>query len=135
MRETRMTTPATDDDFTPAHDKWREVKYRHTSNLPAILRELRCSLLVSTYQAGKLLAIGTTQPQGIEAPALHFSFHNFDQAMWIAAIPRRLAVGAKGAIWLHDANPEIARTLAPAGRFGRCYLARLAHLTGVIHFR
>ncbi|MGL4514603.1 MAG: TIGR03032 family protein [Lacipirellulaceae bacterium] len=123
---------ASDDPNAPEPEKWREVKYRHSSNLPMILRELRCSLLVSTYQAGKLLAIGSTDNED-GTVGLHFSFHNFDQAMGIAASPRRLAVGAKGAIWLHEGNPEIAPTLAPAGRFDRCYLARSAHVTGGIH--
>jgi uncharacterized protein (TIGR03032 family) len=116
----------------PEPEKWREVRYRHSSNLPALLRELRCSLLVSTYQAGKLLAIGSADhPDG--SAGLHFSFHNFDQAMGVAVSPRRLAVGAKGAIWFHEGNPQIAPTLAPAGRFDRCYLARSAHVTGGIH--
>ncbi len=124
-------TISTDDPEHPP-DKWREVRYRHSSNLPQVLRELNCSLLVSTYQAGKLLAIGTADNERGE-PGLHFSFHNFDQAMGVAASPRKLAVGAKGAVWFHDGAPEIAPTLNPAGRFDRCYLARRAHVTGGIH--
>ncbi|HMP07391.1 MAG TPA: TIGR03032 family protein [Lacipirellulaceae bacterium] len=125
-----MTAAA--DEPSPSPDAWREVRYRHSANLPAVLRELRCSLLVSTYQAGKLLAIGTVDlPDG--STSLHFSFHNFDQAMGVAVLPSRLAVGAKGAVWLHDAAPEIARSLAPSGQFDRCYLARRAHVTGGIH--
>jgi uncharacterized protein (TIGR03032 family) len=113
-------------------DRWREVRYRHTANLPQILRQLRCSLLVSTYQAGKLLTIGTAiSPAG--EPALRFSFHNFDQAMGIAAGPHALALGAKGAIWFHEANHQLARAIKPAGAYDRCYLARRAHVTGGIH--
>ncbi len=61
-----MTNPTANDDFTPPPDKWREVRYRHTANLPSLLREANCSLLVSTYQAGKLLAIGTTGGENVE---------------------------------------------------------------------
>lgn len=105
----------------------RAVQYRHTSNLPGILGELGCSLLVSTYQAGKLLTIGTTEK------GLHFSFHNFDRAMGVAASPRRMALGAKGRIWFHEVKDDIARRLPPAGQFDRCYLARSAMVTGSIH--
>ncbi|MDX1965262.1 MAG: TIGR03032 family protein [Pirellulales bacterium] len=119
-------------EHAPDPNTWREFRYRHSSNLPAVLRELRCSLLVSTYQVGKLLTVGTvTQPDG--SAALHFSFHSYDQAMGVAVRPHRLAVGAKCAIWLHDAAPDIAPRITPAGQFDRCYLARRAYVTGGIH--
>ncbi len=56
----------------------REVRYRHSPSFVDVLRERNCSLLVSTYQAGKLVTIGVVDER------LHFSFHNFDQAMGIA---------------------------------------------------
>ena len=91
----------------------REVRYRYTSNVPDLLRQLRCSLLVSTYQAGKLLAIGATDA------GLEFSFHNFDQVMGIAVSPRRVAVATKGQIWFLEGQHDMAPTLAPAGHFER----------------
>lgn len=105
----------------------REVRYRHSPSFVDVLNELGCSLLVSTYQAGKLASIGVQQGR------IHFSFHNFDQAMGVAASPSRLAVGAKGQIWFLDNNRQIAASLAPAGTFADCYLARRAHVTGGIH--
>ncbi|MCA9188256.1 MAG: TIGR03032 family protein, partial [Planctomycetales bacterium] len=105
----------------------REVRYRHTPNFASILQQAQCALLVSTYQAGKLIAIGVADER------LTFSFHGYDQAMGIAASPRRLAVGSKGRIWLHEGNRSIAPTLTPEGQFDRCYLARSAMITGGIH--
>ena len=54
--------------------KPREVRYRHSPSFVDVLREVGCSLLVSTYQAGKLGTIGVVDGR------IHFSFHNFDQA-------------------------------------------------------
>jgi uncharacterized protein (TIGR03032 family) len=107
--------------------KLREVRYRHSPSFIEVLRERGCSLLVSTYQAGKLGTIGVVDDR------LHFSFHNFDQAMGIAVAPRRMAMGAKGQIWFLDNNRQLAPSIEPAEQFDDCYLARTAHVTGAIH--
>jgi hypothetical protein len=53
--------------------------------------------LVSTYQAGQLIAIGVV---GAE---LSFSFRRFDQAMGVASAQDRLAGASRDQIWLlHD---------------------------------
>lgn len=111
----------------PPQAKLREVRYRHSVSFVHVLRELSATLLVSTYQAGKVGAISAGEN------GLRFSFHNFDQAMGLAVSPKQLAVGAKGQIWFLEANPEIAPTLEPAGTFDTSYLARSAHVTGGIH--
>ena len=36
----------------------REVRHEYTRNLPSILQGLNASLLVSTYQAGKVVGVG-----------------------------------------------------------------------------
>lgn len=119
--------PADDPSNPPAEPKLREVRYRRSLSFVDVLRQIGATLLVSTYQAGKLGAISAGEN------GLRFSFLNFDQAMGVAVGPQRLAVGAKGQIWFFDANPQIAPTLAPAGLFDMCYLARSAHVTGGIH--
>src|SRR4051812_29793759 len=122
-----MTTPANAETPPEAPEKWREVRFRHSPSFVEVLRELRCSLLVSTYQAGKLVAIG------VVGDRLDFSFHNFEQAMGVAVGPRRIAVGAKGQIWFLQNNSQLAPNIAPAGQYDGCYLARSAHITGGIH--
>src|SRR5262249_23166873 len=77
-------------EHTPAY---REVRYEHSRNLPAMLEHLGVSLLVSTYQAGKLFAVGARQGE------LALSFHNFEKAMGIAAQRSRIAVGTHNQIW------------------------------------
>ena len=53
--------------------KISEVRFEHTPNFAQVLEHLQVTLLVSTYQAGKLLAIGS------HAGKLSFAFHGFDQ--------------------------------------------------------
>jgi hypothetical protein len=85
-----MTEPAAPD--VPANAEtpgWmREVNYEHGLNLTPLLEHLRVPLLVSTYQAGKLVVVEarTGKPE--------FSFHSFERAMGVAVGPNRLAVKA-----------------------------------------
>jgi uncharacterized protein (TIGR03032 family) len=105
----------------------REVRYRHSPSFLDVLSQLRCSLLVSTYQAGKLAAIGVADGR------IHFSFHNFDQAMGVAVSPTRVAVGSRGQIWELDNQRDLARRMEPAGTIDDGYFSRRAHVTGGIH--
>ena len=58
-----------------------------------MLEEAGCSLLVSTYQAGQLVAVGVADGQ------LAFSFRGFDRVMGVAVGADRIAVAGKGQIW------------------------------------
>ena len=106
---------------------WREVTFRYSPSFPEVLRQLRCTLLVSTYQAGKLIAIGHGDD------GLHLSLREFDQAMGVAVDGKTIAVGARGQIWFLSDNSELAPMIEPPGRYDRCYLARSSTVTGGIH--
>ena len=105
----------------------REVKYRHSQEFLPLLERLRASLLISTYQAGKLASVGVHDSQ------LSINLHNFEQPMGIAVHPRQIAVGSRGAVWFLQSAPQIARRLEPRDRYDACYLARKAMVTGNIH--
>jgi uncharacterized protein (TIGR03032 family) len=104
----------------------REARFQHTPSFVEVLRRLGATLLISTYQAGELVAVGTG-PSGLE-----FSFHRFDKAMGVAVGPRRIAVGAKGQIWFLLDSSQLAPMIEPAGRYDRCFLARGASVTGEV---
>jgi uncharacterized protein (TIGR03032 family) len=106
---------------------YREVRYEHSRNFPALLEQLGVAVLVSTYQAGKLFVLGSKQGE------LALAFHNFEKAMGIAVAPDRIAVGTRNQVWLLRSAPQIAPRLEPAGRHDGCYLARSSHFTGDIH--
>ncbi len=104
----------------------REVRHEYTLNFPRILEHLGASLLVSTYQAGKLVVVGTAGGE------LTLSYHNFEKAMGIAVRPGEVAVGARATIWFLRDDPQIARQIEPAGTHEACYVARSAWVTGEI---
>ncbi|MBX3422543.1 MAG: TIGR03032 family protein [Pirellulaceae bacterium] len=105
----------------------REVEYTHTSNFAAVLEQLGVSLLVSTYQAGKLISIGTHQGQ------LAFAFHNFEQVMGVAVAPDRLAVGTRRQIYFLNSAQDLAPRIEPSGTYDSCWLSRMSFITGSIH--
>jgi uncharacterized protein (TIGR03032 family) len=104
----------------------REVRHEYTLNWAPILTRLGASLLVSTYQAGKVVAVGVADG------ALALSYHNFERAMGIAVQRRRIAVGTHTAIWFLRDTPDLAPQIDPPGHYDACFLTRSARFTGEI---
>ncbi len=104
----------------------RAVRHEYTLNWRPILDHIGASLLVSTYQAGKLVVIGAAE-QG-----LSLAYHNFERAMGLAVRPDVIAVGARAQIWYLRSAPEIARQMEPPGLHDGCFLTRSSHYTGEI---
>src|SRR5947209_14596472 len=71
----------------------REIRHEYTRSLPPLLSQLGVSLLVSTYQAGKVVVVGVAQGE------LTLSYHNFERAMGLAVKADGLAVGARAQVW------------------------------------
>jgi uncharacterized protein (TIGR03032 family) len=126
MTETALQPPASPVENGRAEAPRREVRYEHSLNLGRILDRFGLSLLVSTYQAGKLAVVGVDQGR------VQFSFHNFERAMGVAVGDGRIDVGAAGQVWLLRNRPEIAPRLEPQGRRDACYLTRASRVTGEI---
>src|SRR5262245_63589957 len=121
-----------DPQIQPPAAPLREVRYEVSRDFVPILAEAGVSLLISTYQAGKLVVVGTDQGK------LTLSFHNFEQAMGLALSAETLAVGTRYQIWLLSREAEMAGRLGNNNRDGDqahddCYLARQSHFTGQIH--
>src|SRR5262245_63756699 len=102
----------------------REVRHEYTRSLPPLLSQLGVSLLVSTYQAGKVVAVGIAQGE------LTLSYHNFERAMGLAVKPDSIAVAARAQVWFLHAAPELAARVEPAGQHDACFLTRSSHFTG-----
>jgi hypothetical protein len=98
----------------------------HTSNFSTILQELGISVLVTTYQAGKLVML---RPDG---ERLNTHFRSFSKPMGLAVDGDRLAIGTSVEIWEYHNAPAVARRLEPAGRHDACFLPRSAVCTGDI---
>lgn len=112
---------------TPHEGPYTAVRFEHTPNLPELLGRLGASLLISTYQAGKLVTVGCHQGM------LTLDFINFEQAMGVAVRPGCLAVGSRRQVWFLRTAPALASRIEPARKYDACFLTRSAHYTGAIH--
>lgn len=104
----------------------REVRHEYTLNWPRILAHINSSLLVSTYQAGKLVVVG------LNSAGLSLAYRNFEKAMGLAVRPDRIAVGTRSQVWFLNSAPELAPKLEPENTYDACYLARKSHFTGEV---
>ena len=127
-----MTTTATPPSPTLASTDDRKAKAAvplravHTANFPALLRHLGGSLLVTTYQAGKLVLVRD------EGDHLNTHFRAFPAPMGMALAGNRLALGTKMQVWEFVNVPAVAAKLDPPGRHDACFLPRSSHITGNI---
>lgn len=104
----------------------REIRYRHSENFVPLLQSLGSSLLVSTYSAGKLAVVGTSEA------GLELNFLNFEKAMGVAIGQDRIAIGAGGQIWFLSNNASLTGQLPETDHHDGCFLARHSFLTGGI---
>jgi uncharacterized protein (TIGR03032 family) len=98
----------------------------HTSNLPHVLEHFGISLLVTTYQADKLIIVRA------DAGKVNTHFRNFTKPMGMAVSGNRMAIGTQQEISEFRNTPAVASRLDPAGKVDGCYLPRRTHFTGDI---
>jgi len=98
----------------------------HTADFPDLLRDLRACILVSTYQAGKLVVL---RP-GDNSVNTHF--RTFNRPMGMAADHQRLMLGTMLEIAEFRNMPDAARRLQDPPVHDAVYMARRVHLTGHI---
>lgn len=107
--------------------EYRDIRCSHSDNLPALLTQLRLSVLISTYQTGHLVVVSA------RAGRLTLTFHQFERAMGIAVKPGTIAVCTRKEVWFLRDAPDIATKLQPPGQHDACFLARSSHFTDDIH--
>src|SRR5687768_7766474 len=110
----------------PAAPAAVEFRYTQTDSFPALLRQLGASLLVTTYQANKLLVARAA------GAGLSMLVRTFDRPMGLAVDRGRLALGTRDQVWHFRNAPDIAPQVEPAGAHDACFLPRSAHVTGDI---
>ncbi|MGD1867623.1 MAG: TIGR03032 family protein [Phormidesmis sp.] len=121
MTANKMTT------IPPAEEKAPEpLRSIHTTTFPALLKQLNISVVVSTYQAGKVVVLRADEGQ------LNTHFRVFDKPMGLAVNPQRLAIGTRTTIWDMWNVPAVAAKVEPAHKHDACYLPRNTHITGDI---
>jgi uncharacterized protein (TIGR03032 family) len=107
--------------------EYRDIRCSHSDSLPALLTQLRLSLLISTYQTGHLVVVSAREGR------LTLTFNQFERAMGVAVKPGTIAVCTRKEVWFLRDAPDIAAKLPPAGQHDACFLARTSHFTDDIH--
>lgn len=117
-------TPSTENEPPP-------LRSVHTSNLPQMFEQGNFSLLVTTYQAGKLVVL--RNDKGV----LNTHFRNFHKPMGLAIKGGKLAIGCNIDIWEFHNVPAVCQKLDDAEenketsfRHDACFLPRRSHTTG-----
>ena len=108
---------------TTANEPMRSV---HTSNFPELLNQLGISLVISTYQAGKVIILRADDEH------INTHFRIFQKPMGIAADNHKIAIGCSSQIWELNNVPAVAPKVEPEGKHDACYLPRQSHITGDI---
>lgn len=116
-----MTTPS-----DPVHAEEGKLRSVHTSNLPGLFQQLNISLVVSTYQAGKVILVRN------DSGTINTHFRSFAKPMGITADANRLTIGGTNTVWYYRNMPALAPKLEPRGKHDACYLPRRIHVTGDI---
>ncbi|MDI3258853.1 MAG: TIGR03032 family protein [Sinobacteraceae bacterium] len=109
-----------------APNKELTIKSEQSPGLASLLEQLGISLLVSTYQAGKVLVV---RSHGGE---IDLQAKDADKPMGMAVMPGMLAVGVTGEIRFYGDIKDNCRLLKPPGKYDACFVERVNHLTGSI---
>jgi uncharacterized protein (TIGR03032 family) len=107
---------------SPSVSEFRSV---HTTSFPQLLAELRVSLIVSTYQSGRVVLLRA------DGEKLNTHFRSFASPMGMAFDGDRLAIGTLSEVWDYRNVPAAAARLHPA-KHDACFLPRNMHVTGDI---
>lgn len=111
---------------TPPETSSEHLRSVHTRSFAQLLHGLGVSLLVSTYQAGKLVVL--REKDGL----VNTHFRMFDRPMGVAADGGRFAVGTAAGVTEYRNMRAVAQRLDPPGVHDAVFLPRLMHVTGNI---
>jgi uncharacterized protein (TIGR03032 family) len=98
----------------------------HTTSLVEILDSLHSSLVLTTYQSGRVVVVRA------DGPRLNTHFCAYPSPMGLAIGPRYLALGTQHQVWELRNVPAAAARVPPPGRHDACFLPRRQHFTGDI---
>jgi uncharacterized protein (TIGR03032 family) len=101
-----------------------EFRDSQTESFVTVLSELSASLIVTTYQANKLLVAR------VAGTGLSTLVRTFDRPMGLAIGRDRLALGCRDQVWEFRSAPDIAPQIEPRGAHDACFLPRASHITG-----
>jgi uncharacterized protein (TIGR03032 family) len=103
-----------------------QISWDDTPELAKVLEEQGISLLISTYQAGKLIVARNDDGK------LDAQFRDIVKPMGIAVGKGQIAIGAKGEVLFFQNLPGDYSKLERSEKTDACFIQRYGHLTGEI---
>jgi uncharacterized protein (TIGR03032 family) len=102
--------------------------FTQSESFVALLKQLGLSVLVTTYQANKLLVLRE------RSGGMSILVRTFERPMGLAvgSDGSRIALGTRDQVWQFRNAPDIAPQIDPPGVHDACYLPRACHVTGDI---
>lgn len=106
----------------------KEVSFRsvHTGTFPELLASIGASLIVSTYQSGRVVVLRA------DGEKLNTHLIAAPSPMGIAVGKSSLAIGMARQVLDYRNAPAVAAKLPPEGKHDACFAPRRAHVTGDI---
>jgi uncharacterized protein (TIGR03032 family) len=99
----------------------------HTTSMGSLIRQMASSVLVSTYQSGRVIVLRA------DGDTLNTHFRPFSRPMGLATGPGgRLSIGTTNEVWEFRNQPAVAPKIEPAGKHDAAFLPRRRHVTGDI---
>lgn len=109
-----------------AEDPQKMLASEYSTGLPEVFARLGISLLVSTYQAHKLIIVRA------DGGGLNTHFRSYAKPMGLAVQPKKFALGTALEVIEHYNQPELCDALQPPDRHDACFVPRTTHVTGDI---
>lgn len=104
--------------------KQEKIDFTYSVNIVDLLKTLQATIVMSTYQSGKLMLMG--QHNG----AFDIRHREFPRPMGMFARDGRLWAGLGHGIYQFANFSAVAATLGASENFGACYLPQNIHFTG-----
>jgi uncharacterized protein (TIGR03032 family) len=112
--------------FPAAPEPLPPLRSVHTTTFAEILEHFGISVVVTTYQAGKLVLLRA------DNGVVNTHFRSFPKPMGLAVHGNRLAIGTALEVWEFHNVPPVAARLEPSGKHDACFLPRHGHATGEV---
>lgn len=100
------------------------LKYVHSRHLPDLWRQLNMTLVVTTYQAGKVLLVRPGQEK------LNMLMRNFPKPMGIALGNKVMALGTRNQVWMFTNMTDLHDEEGKPVEHDRFFVPRTSTVTG-----
>jgi hypothetical protein len=126
MNHPTVPANATDQPSVADAEPANAFRYVVSPGFADLLDQLESTLLLTTYQAGKLMTVRA------RAGRVSTLLRTFERPMGLARKDDTLALGTRNAVWFLRNARDIAAQLAPANTHDACFTPRQSHVTGDI---